>query len=118
MPSDSAFEALTDIKQNIELARSFVIDMSFSDFQADRRTVYAVTRCLEIVSEASRQLPADLKQRHPNIPWSDIAAAGSVYRHAYQSVRDDLLWRTIQNSLEPLHAVAEQELRRLGENRA
>jgi uncharacterized protein with HEPN domain len=114
MHSDSTADALADIKANIELARSFVGNLSLLDFQTDRRTVYAVTRCLEIISEASRRLPADLKQRHADIPWSDIAAAGSVYRHAYQSVRDDFLWRTVQESLESLRLAVEQELRRLG----
>jgi uncharacterized protein with HEPN domain len=40
-----------------------------------------VTRCLEIISEASRRLPESLKARHPEIPWKQIAGAGNVYRH-------------------------------------
>jgi uncharacterized protein with HEPN domain len=114
MPSKSAFGPLSDIKQNIELARAFVAGLSFTQFQADKRTLYAVTRCLEIISEASRRLPDDLKKRHPDIPWSDIAAAGSVYRHDYPRIRDDILWRTAQHSLEPLLAAVDQELNRLG----
>ena len=55
--------------------------MSFEEFQTDRRTSYAVVRCLEIISEAS-QVAADRPQaRHPDIPWTEIAGAGSVYRH-------------------------------------
>ena len=113
MRSRSPLERLRDIKQNIELARAFVADLSLTEFQADRRTVYAVTRCFEIISEASRRLPAELKERHPEIPWSDIAAAGSVYRHDYPRVREEIPWRTAQKSLEPLLAVVEQELGRL-----
>ncbi|HEY0524017.1 MAG TPA: HepT-like ribonuclease domain-containing protein [Stellaceae bacterium] len=55
--------------------------MAYDRFVADLRTVYAVTRCLEIISEALRRLPDDLKARHPQIPWRDIAGAGNVYRH-------------------------------------
>ncbi|HLF22818.1 MAG TPA: HepT-like ribonuclease domain-containing protein [Burkholderiales bacterium] len=116
MRSDPTADALKDIKANIALAQSFIGNLSFAEFQSDRRTVYAVTRCLEIISEASRRLPAELKQRYPDIPWSDIAAAGSVYRHAYQLIRDDFLWRTIQNSLEQLRIAVEHELRQRGEN--
>ncbi len=112
MRSKSPFAALDDIKNNIELAYGFIEGLSFNEFQNDRRTVYAVTRCLEIISEASRRLPAGLKERHPDIAWSDIAGAGSVYRHGYQTIRDDILWRTIQQSLKSLLAVVEQELGR------
>ena len=84
-------------------------------FQADQRTVYAVARCLEIISEASRRLPVELKARHPKIPWRDIAGLGSVYRHDYEGVRNDVMWRTVQQGLEPLLAVVEEELARLPE---
>jgi uncharacterized protein with HEPN domain len=115
MRSKSPSDALQDIKNNIELADSFIAGLSFDEFQNDRRTVYAVTRCLEIISEASRRLPADLKERYPDIVWDDIAGAGNVYRHGYQAIRDDILWRTIQHSLKPLLAVAVRELGRRGD---
>ena len=113
-PSRSTAAALQDILDNIKLARSFVDGLSLADFQADRRTSYAVVRCLEIISEASRKLPADLKARHPAIPWTEIAGAGSIYRHHYVGVRDDLVWKTVQEDLELLRLAAEQEFERLG----
>ena len=96
--------------ENIMLARSFIAGSTFGEFQSDRRTSYAVVRCLEIISEASRRLPADLKARHSSIAWADIAGAGSVYRHQYNDVQDDLIWKTVQEDLEPLRIVVEQEL--------
>jgi uncharacterized protein with HEPN domain len=63
------------------LAFQFVRDFDRDAFKADLRTVYAVTRCLEIISEASRRLPDELKARHPAIAWRQMAAAGNVYRH-------------------------------------
>ena len=85
MRSRSIVERLTDIKQNIALARSFVTNFSFVDFRADLRTLYATIRCLEVISEASRHLPDDLKARHPNIRWRGMAGAGSIYRHDYEA---------------------------------
>jgi uncharacterized protein with HEPN domain len=114
-PSKPYAAALRDIAENIELARSFVAGLSFDEFQADRRTVYAVVRCLEIISEASRRLPVDLKARHPDIPWTDMAGAGSIYRHHYQNVRDAFVWRTVEQSLIPLRKVVDDELGRLTE---
>jgi uncharacterized protein with HEPN domain len=113
MPSDDPSVWLSNIKENIELAHSFITGMSFADFRADRRTVYAVTRCLEIISEASRRLPAELKARHPQIRWRGAAGAGNVYRHDYEDIDDAILWDTTQHSLPPLLAVIDQELAQL-----
>ena len=74
MPSDENYGPLCDIQRNIELAQSFVAGHTYETFRADQRTAYAVVRCLEIISEASRRLSSDLKARHPEVPWSDMAA--------------------------------------------
>jgi uncharacterized protein with HEPN domain len=113
MRSRSVVDRLTDIKQNIALARSFVANISFENFRTDTRTLYATVRCLEIISEASRRLPDDLKARHPNIRWRGMAGAGSIYRHDYEGVLDEIVWDTVQNSLDPLSVAVELELTRL-----
>jgi uncharacterized protein with HEPN domain len=71
-----------------------------------------VTRALEIMSEASRRLPDDLKASNPSIDWPAVAAAGNVYRHEYEVVDDALVWHTIQHSLEELRNVSTVELQR------
>jgi uncharacterized protein with HEPN domain len=113
MPSDPNYGPLCDILRNIELARSFVSDHTYDSFRTDRRTVYAVILCLEIVSEASRRLTNDLKARHPHLPWSDIAGAGNIYRHDYEEVIDQIVWDTVQRDLEPVNEAARAELRKL-----
>lgn len=60
------------------MAIQFLQGLSFDAFRDDTRTVYAVTRCLEIISEASRRLPSEMKARYPSIPWKDMAGAGNV----------------------------------------
>jgi uncharacterized protein with HEPN domain len=111
MSSDSDLRALSDIRYNIELARSFVANHSYQTFCTDIRTAYAVVRCLEIISEATRRLTTDLKRRH-SLPWHDIAGAGNVYRHDYEDVLNKIVWQTVQD-LEPLWRVVDTELERL-----
>jgi len=74
------------------MAEGFVAGMSYDAFTDDARSVYAVTRCLEIISEASRRLPDALKARHPSIEWREMAAAGNIYRHEYEDVAARLVW--------------------------
>jgi uncharacterized protein with HEPN domain len=114
MPSKNPAQRLTDILDNIQAIADFTAGMTFEDYVSDRKTVYAVTRALEIISEASRRLPDELKQRHPEIAWAGVAAAGNVYRHEYDNVDEALVWQTTQRELEPLGQVVVDELRRLG----
>jgi uncharacterized protein with HEPN domain len=65
MPSKSPTQRLTDILDNIQAIADFIAGITFDDYISDRKTVYAVTRALEIISEASRRLPDELKQRYP-----------------------------------------------------
>ena len=61
MRSDPSIRALRDMAYHIDLAESFAAGVDFGTFRDDLRMVYAVTRCLEIISEASRRLPDELK---------------------------------------------------------
>ncbi len=99
---------------HVDLALRFVEGFDAQTFQADTRTIYAVTRCLEIISEASRRLSDDLKVRHPAIEWKQMAGAGNVYRHDYEDVAARYVWETVQRSLPPLRVVIAQELARTG----
>src|ERR1700692_1943106 len=106
---------LLDIRDNIRLARAFVEGVDFEAFRDNQLLFYAVTRALEIISEASRRLPDDMKARHPNIPWVEMAGAGNVYRHDYEDVRQRLVWGPVHSRLPALLAAVEQELAKLGE---
>jgi uncharacterized protein with HEPN domain len=99
MPSDAVEVALRDILRHIELAESFAHGYDWSRFRTDIKTVYAVIRCLEIISEASRRLPAELKARHPSIGWRQMAAAGNIYRHEYEDVAERFVWDALQREL-------------------
>ena len=67
MPSKRVGTAIEDILEHIDLAERFVAGFDFSTFIKDTRTIYAAVRCLEIISEASRRLPAEFKERHPSV---------------------------------------------------
>jgi uncharacterized protein with HEPN domain len=112
MPFDSSnsLHWLEATRRNINLAFHFTKGMDEQTFLNDTRTVYAVIRCLEIISEASRRIPETIKARHPTILWKEMAGAGNVYRHDYEDIAPHYIWVTLQKELSPLLAVIEYEL--------
>jgi uncharacterized protein with HEPN domain len=113
MPSKNPAQRLCDIVENIDAIAVFTAGMDFEAFAADRKTLYAVVRAMEIVSEASRRLPGEVKERHPEIDWIAVAAAGNVYRHEYEGVDETLIWHSVRHDLAALREAAVIELERV-----
>ena len=114
MPSKNPAQRLRDIIDNIDAIGTFTTQLDLAAFRLDRKTVYAVVRALEIISEASRRLPDDLRKRHSDIDWAAVSAAGNIYRHEYEAVDEALIWQTVRHDLAALRsaAVAEFEFSR------
>jgi uncharacterized protein with HEPN domain len=111
MPSeDTQKGALLDIRDNIRFAQSLLNGLCYEAFRDNKIVFYAATRCLEIISEASRRLGPEIQGRHPNTPWRKIAAAGNIYRHNYEDLQQKLVWSTIRDDLPSLLTAVEAEL--------
>jgi uncharacterized protein with HEPN domain len=93
MPTRSQIARLTDIIEAIELIRSELAGATLQSLESDIRKRWLVERGIEIISEASRHLNDEMKNRHPEIPWSKVAGIGNVLRHEYERVAYDVLWR-------------------------
>jgi uncharacterized protein with HEPN domain len=110
MAPPSAHPRLGDIVEAIGFIRSDMTGVTLEAFAADRRKRWQVERGLEIISEASRHLPDDMKARHPDIPWRKVGGIGNVLRHEYTRVAADILWRLVQNNLDGLEQACRAEL--------
>ena len=93
---------LGDIIEAIHDIDSFVFGMEYEDFIADKKTVNAVIRSLEVIGEATKRIPVDLRQKNPYIPWKEIAGTRDKLIHEYFGVDLQILWETIKNDLAPL----------------
>lgn len=71
----------------------------------------AVERNIEIISEASRRLPNELKEKHPQILCHEIAAIGNILRHGYDIVDHEVLWKVATRDLAPLKRAIEAMIR-------
>jgi uncharacterized protein with HEPN domain len=86
----------------IEQASSYVAGMTFEQYSSDQKTQRAVERCIEVISEASRHIPDEIKGRRPDIPWRDVATVGNVFRHNYYAVAARIVWDTVRLNLPAL----------------
>lgn len=114
MHSERAYKALLDIRDNIAFAQDWSAGMTLEAFADNRLVFYAVTRCLEIISEASRRLPPELMRRHPHLDWRSMRDAGNVYRHDYDGVQERITLTTVREALPPLLVAIKAEIARAG----
>ncbi len=90
---------VADILAAMESIERFIEGMSFEEFQADDKTASAVIRKFEIIGEASRNIPDEVKHRHPDVPWKEMAGMRDRLIHAYFGVDFNLVWTTIKTRI-------------------
>jgi uncharacterized protein with HEPN domain len=104
------------IRDAIQHALQFTAGLDYERFAADNRTSYATVRALEIVGEAAKRVPDEIRSLDPTIPWRKMAGMRDVIIHRYDEVNLAEVWDAVQGNLEELLPRLER-LQRLLENR-
>ena len=104
MPFDAPASAWRDILDSIELIEQVTAGMATDDFRSDPKTVAAVERKLQVVSEAAIRPGDEAEVMCPGLPWRNIRGIGNWLRHQYERVDLDTIWRTVEADLPPLKA--------------
>ncbi|MEM9808938.1 MAG: DUF86 domain-containing protein [Cyanobacteria bacterium P01_D01_bin.56] len=90
---------LQDILHYIATAERLIDDMTFEEFEEDEKTVLALTRAVEIVGEAAKQIPMSLREQYPAVSWKQLVGMRDRLAHAYFSIDLDILWNAAQHVL-------------------
>jgi len=107
-PPREHLDYIADIRNAVAKAQQFVATMTYEQFGADEKTIFAVVRCLEIVGEAARKIPETTRKRYPQVPWREMTGMRDVLIHDYFGVNLRVVWNTLQNDLPPLKPQMEQ----------
>jgi uncharacterized protein with HEPN domain len=91
MKSREFTDYLRDISDAIEKIGKFTEGMDSEGFTADDKTVYAVTRALEIIGEATKKVPTTIRERYPQVPWREMAGIRDKLIHEYFGVNLEVI---------------------------
>ena len=105
MSTEREAQRLHDIVDNIARIESHVAGMDFAAFAADPKTIDAVERCLQRLTEAAIKIgPERMAQISPRTPVEAVRGLGNLLRHEYDGVDLGTIWRTVMTSLPELKA--------------
>src|SRR3989338_3795867 len=93
---------IQDIIDSIKEAGEFTKELSFDDFKEDKKTVNAVIRSLEIMGEAAKKIPDDLRRKYSKIPWKEMAGIRDKLIHEYHGVDLEIIWKVVKEELPPV----------------
>ncbi len=93
---------LEDIVKSIDETARFTEGISFETFIHDSKTINASIRSLEVLGEAAKRIPEDLRQKAPDVPWKYMAGMRDKLIHEYFSVDLSIVWMVIKQELPPL----------------
>ena len=109
MPKRDAELLVGDIKTCLAQVNEYIRGMDLQAFLQDRRTVDAVTRNLEIIGEAARQLTEEDRASYPQIPWAQIVGLRHRIVHDYFGIDTELIWEIASKDAPELAALLREE---------
>ena len=105
---------IQDILDAIVDAREFTSGMKLEGFIKDKKTINAVVRSLEVIGEAAKKIPDDMREEYPEIPWKRMAGMRDKLIHAYFGVDLEIVWEVVQSELPPIEPLVQRVLDDIG----
>ena len=90
---------LEDINHCIDKIEQYIGKLSYEKFTKNSLVVDALIRNLEVIGEASRNVPEEIMQHYPDVPWKSMIGLRNLLIHEYFGVDLEIVWEIIKNDL-------------------
>jgi uncharacterized protein with HEPN domain len=104
---------IKDILQNMREAEEFIHGLSYGQFVADKRTLNAVVRSLEVIGEAAKNVPDEIRAKYPLVPWKEMAGMRDKVIHFYFGVDREAVRIAVKDRIPAVRPLIEQILKDL-----
>lgn len=106
---------IEDILEAMTSAMEFTKDLSYEEFVKDKKTVYAVIRAIEIIGEAVKNIPEEIRNNYPDIPWRSMSGMRDKVIHGYFGVKVERVWEVVKRDIPNLKPKFEKMLSEIKE---
>lgn len=104
---------IRDILANMQDAEEFIQGFSYEAFVSDKKTFNAVVRAIEVIGEAVKNIPAEVRSKYPDLPWREMAGMRDKLTHFYFGVDKEAVWLAVKERIPTIKPSFEHILRDL-----
>jgi uncharacterized protein with HEPN domain len=112
---DEFLDYVEDIIDAMNKAEILLSEVDYDQFEVDFKINFAVVRALEIIGEATKNLPLSLRDQYPQIPWREMAGMRDKIIHGYRNVNLEIVWDTVKGRIPAVKPMVQQILEDYGE---
>jgi len=105
-----------DILDSINDVENFIDGMEFEDFIKDKKTIYSVVRAIEIIGEAAKNVPEQIRTKYPDVPWKQMAGMRDKLIHEYFGVDLEIIWETAKDDVPRLKTAVSKVFEDMGQS--
>jgi uncharacterized protein with HEPN domain len=104
---------IKDIVQNMSDAEEFIQGFSYDQFASDKKTLNAVMRSMEVIGEAAKKVPDEIRAKYPSVPWKEMAGMRDKLIHFYFGIDREAVWLVVKDRIPIIKPLIGQILRDL-----
>ena len=106
---------IKDIIEYMERAENHIKNFQLDQFLKDDKTCDAVIRCVEVIGEAAKNIPEEIRIIYPSIPWRDLAGMRDKIIHSYFTVDFNTVWLVLKEDIPKLKPMVKKVLEKMEE---